>query len=263
MRSMAKKHTPLVAANWKMHPKSVGAAKKLFLEIRNGVKKEKRPVHVMVAPPTPFLSDLQRLSPSGSIALGAQSVFHEAQGAYTGEVSVPMLKSVGATQVIVGHSERRALGDTDTEIAQDLVAALKQNMTAILCIGEQKRDSHGHHFNIVEEQLRSAVAHIPKTKVKQMVVAYEPIWAIGTGQNATGEDIEEMRLFIQKLLSDTFGRKAADAVRVLYGGSVNKKNAADILEKTSVNGFLVGGASLRAAEFVEIVKITAEHHAKA
>jgi len=253
------KRRPIVVGNWKMNPKTIGLAKKLFLEIRNGLGRYKQQIGVVVAPPFPFISEMERLSPSKRIELAAQDIFYETHGAFTGEVSLPMLKSVGVSYAIIGHSERRALGETNEEIGRDVGAALRSSVTAIVCIGEKKRDSHGSHFNVVEEQCTAALASVPKTKAKSLIIAYEPVWAIGTGDTATAEDIEEMRLFIQKLIADRFGRKVADTIHILYGGSVNKKNAGDILEKTGVDGFLVGGASLRGKEFVEIIKITGEH----
>lgn len=256
---MKQKRKPLVAGNWKMNPQSIGAAKKLFLEVRKGIGAYKQKIDVVVAPPFPFLSELERLSPSRRIALAAQDVFYEPHGAYTGEVSLPMLKSVGVTYAVIGHSERRALGESEEDIAKDVEATVKNNVTPILCIGEKKRDSHGNYFNVVEKQFHSALARVAKTKASRLVIAYEPVWAIGTGDTATSDDIEEMRLFIQKLLADHFDRKTAGSVRILYGGSVTKKNAADILEGSGVDGFLVGGASLRGAEFTEIIKITAAH----
>lgn len=255
---MTKAPAPVVIGNWKMNPATLSAAKKIFLEVRSGVKKYKEAVAVAVTPPFPYLSELSRLAPSKRILLGAQDFHAAAAGAYTGEVSLPMLKSIGVSLVLVGHSERRELGDSSTKIAQNVEAAIKAGMTTVLCVGEKARNAHGEHFTVVETQLTEALRTIPKTKLKQLLVAYEPVWAIGTGKHATGDDIEEMRLFIQKVLSDMFGRTAATSIRILYGGSVDKKNAAEILNTSNITGFLVGGASLRASEFVDIIKITKE-----
>lgn len=258
---MRKKHTPLVAGNWKMNPKTVGEAKKIFLAIRDGIKKQKHQLDIVIAPPFPYLSELERLSPSKRIELAAQDIFYESQGAFTGEVSLPMLKSVGVTYAIIGHSERRAMGESNDEIAKDIAAAVKYGVTPIICVGEKKRDSSGNYFTTVENQLNSALSNIPKNKMSKVLIAYEPIWAIGTGNHATGEDIEEMRLFIQKVLTDLCGRTTAGKIRILYGGSVKKVNAEEILMMSNVDGFLIGGASLRPKEFIEIVKITASHAA--
>lgn len=251
----------LVVGNWKMNPTTLGLAKKLFLDIRKRIKHHPKHTDVVIAPPFPFISEMERLSPSKRIELGAQDAFFENAGAHTGEVSVPMLKSVGCSYVIIGHSEMRAKGETDHEIFQDVKAVIKNGLTAIVCIGEDDRDAHGNYFSVVEAQLRSAIRDVPRTKLGQLVIAYEPVWAIGSGKTATPEDVEEMKLFIQKILTDNYNRSVVQKVRVLYGGSVKKKNTLELLERGAVDGFLIGGASLRGAEFSEIIKIT-ETHAK-
>jgi len=245
----------LVVGNWKLNPATVGGAKKLFIEIRSKLGRKKLQTQVVVAPPFPFLSELQRLSPSGRIMLAAQDVFFENTGAHTGEVSLPMLKSVGVTSVIVGHSERRAAGESDVEIYKDLQTIFKSGVTAIVCVGETVRDPQAHYYSVVEAQLRSALRGVVKSKLGQLVIAYEPVWAIGTGAHATPADVQEMKLFIQKVMTDVLGRSAAAKVRVLYGGSVNQKNAAELLAVSAVDGFLVGGASLKADEFGAIINV--------
>lgn len=249
----------VVIGNWKMNPTSVGAAKKLLIDVRKSVGKLKNDVVVAVMPPQPYIGELARLLPGGRILLGAQDYFHEERGAYTGEVSLPMLKSLGVSLVLVGHSERRARGEREEDIAANVRVSTSRNMITVLCVGEHKRDSHGSHFTVVESQLKTALAGVVKTKLKYLMIAYEPVWAIGTGNNATGEDIEEMRLFITKVLTDLYGRVPASAVRILYGGSVNEKNAAGILAASAVDGFLIGGASLKVKSFSEVVKQTARH----
>ncbi|MFT7506996.1 MAG: triosephosphate isomerase [Acidimicrobiales bacterium] len=256
-----KVHTPLIIGNWKMNPATLGNARKLFLDTRKAIGRKKLVSLVAVAPPFPFLSEMERLSPSQRIGLSAQDVFFESIGAHTGEVSLPMLKSVGVTSVIIGHSERRAAGETDEEIYKDVQAVFKSGITAIVCVGEKARDEHGNYFGIVEAQMRSALRDVPKTKLAQLVIAYEPVWAIGTGNHATPEDVHEMKLFIQKIIADQFGRKAIKKVRVLYGGSVKSKNAQELFEVGQVDGFLIGGASLKPKEFAEIIHI-AETYAK-
>lgn len=256
---MKRKHVPIVVGNWKMNPSTVSSAKELFLGIRKGLGRNRHKVETIIAPPFPFISEMERLSPSKRIGLAAQDVFFEPSGAFTGEVSISMLKSVGVSHIIIGHSERRKLGETDKEIYADTLATIKSGMTAIVCVGEKKRDSNGDYFNVVEKQIHSAIKDVPKSKIKHLIVAYEPIWAIGTGKTATPDDILEMKLFIQKVLADNLGRKAIGSIDILYGGSVNKKNAEEILKISDVSGFLVGGASLRAAEFVEIIKIASAY----
>ncbi len=256
-----KRHTPLIVGNWKMNPPTLGKAKKLFLKIQKALGRKKLRTYVSVAPPFTFISEMERLSPSQRIGLSAQDVFFENEGAHTGETSLPMLKSVGVSCIIIGHSERRAAGDTDEEICRDIQSVFKSTLTAIVCVGEKIRDKQGDYFNVVEAQLRSAIRVVPKAKLAQLVIAYEPVWAIGTGNHATAEDVYEMKLFITKVLTDHFGRKLVKKIRILYGGSVNAKNAQELLETGQADGFLVGGASLKASEFVAIITI-AEIYAK-
>lgn len=256
-----KAHTPLVIGNWKMNPATIGKARKLFLDIKKELGRKVKTTVVVVAPPFPFLSEMERLSPSARIALAGQDVFFESTGAYTGEVSLPMIKSVGATAVIVGHSERRARGETDEDIYKDIKSIVAAQVTAVVCVGEKVRDQQGNYYTVVENQLRSALKAVPKTKLKQLVIAYEPIWAIGTGTVATAEDVQEMKLFIQKVIAAHFGRPAIAKVRIIYGGSVKKENADELLRVGQIDGFLVGGASLKPKEFIAIVN-TAEHYAK-
>ncbi len=249
-----KRHAPLVVANWKMNPETVGQAKALFLEIRKHVSRKMLKTYVAVGAPAPYLSELSRLSPSQRVKLVAQDIYHEKAGAFTGEVSVSMLKSVGVEGVIIGHSERRRLGDTDTDVGRNIDAALAGKLTAIVCVGENERDTQGHYFTVVETQLTAALKNVTKNQIKSLVIAYEPVWAIGTGNTATPEDVHEMRLFIVKVLSDRFGRKPAESIRIIYGGSVNEKNTDALMAVGAVDGFLVGGASLKPAEFVAIIK---------
>jgi len=253
---MSKKQTPLVIANWKMNPRSVAGAKALFYDIQKAIARV-RGVDIGITPPAVYLSDLKRLVKGKRIRLGAQDVFFGSTGAHTGELSVPMLRSVGASYVITGHSERRARGESDEEVYKDTRAVLKGGMVAVVCLGEKKRDTHGHYFGTVECQLRAALHSVQKNKLGNVVIVYEPVWAISTsakGHVATPHDAHEMKLFIQKTLSDMFGRAALSKVRILYGGSVTAKNAEGMLRAGAVDGFLVGGASLRANEFAKIVK---------
>lgn len=249
---------PLVVANWKMNPVSLKDAKALFVAIRTSAKKV-TDVEVVVAPPYPFVSELAKLSPSGSLGVGAQDVFYEEKGAFTGEVSPLMLATTGVTYVIIGHSERRALGETNEMIHKKVLAALKAKLNPILCVGEATRDQNGHFYDHIATQLRVALGAVPATRLKHITVAYEPIWAIGTGKNATASDVEEMQLFIRKILTELFGRAGAQKVRILYGGSVKADNAATLFTAGSVDGFLVGGASLKPQEFKTIIASTITH----
>lgn len=252
---------PLVIGNWKLNPASLSDAKALFLDIRKGLRRAQQKTEVLIAPPFPYLSELQRLSPSGRIGLAAQDVHPAATGAFTGEVSLPMLKSVGVSGVIIGHSERRAAGETDEMVAEKTQAVLKGQSLAIVCVGETKRDSQGHYFNVVESQLKALFSLVTPNQLSRLVIAYEPIWAIGTGNTATAEDAHEMKMFIQKIVADRFNRQAIKKIRILYGGSVKKDNAEELLAGSQVDGFLVGGASLKAKEFISIIA-SAETYAK-
>lgn len=252
---MQTQKVPLVVGNWKMNPATLGQAQKLFLDIRKGLGRRRMTVEIVIAPPFPFISEMERLSPSQRILLASQDAFFETSGSYTGEVSVSMLKSVGVKYIIVGHSERRARGETDEEIYRDVQMSLKTNTSVIICVGEKHRDSHGNYFSVVEAQLRAALRDVKITQLKNVVIAYEPVWAIGTGKSATPEDAQEMKLFIQKIMTDRFNRKAAKTLRIIYGGSVNKSNADDLLRLGDVDGFLIGGASLKATDFVNITNV--------
>ncbi len=247
-------HKPLVIGNWKLNPGTSAEAKALFVAVRKKLKKD-LPVTVVVAPPFPFIADLTRLSPSGRLLVGAQDVFYEDAGAFTGEVGAGMLASLGTTYVIIGHSERRALGETDEQVNKKVQAVLRRKLTPVVCVGERVRDGSGSHFGVVEAQVRALAEGMTVRALAQVVIAYEPIWAIGTGTNATVEDVEEMHLFIRTLLTKLYDRAVGKRVVILYGGSVKPDNAA-VLTGAGMNGFLVGGASLKADDFIKIVMAT-------
>lgn len=251
---------PLIIGNWKMNPATVSQAGRVARGVAEALKGLTGEATVVVAPPTAFLTEVAE-SGAGRFLLGAQSVSPEEGGAYTGGTSVSMLRSLRVSHVIVGHSELRAKGLTDTEIARILEATVKGKLVGVLCVGECERDAQGQYFGIIENQLTSALAHIAQQDQSRVVIAYEPIWAIGTGVNATAGDIHEMQLFIQKVVADLWDRETATRVPILYGGSVSGDNAAELLKEGGVRGFLVGGASLRPREFSTIVK-HAEHYAR-
>ncbi len=245
---------PLIVGNWKMNPQSVTMASRLATDIKKGLARL-RGAEVVIAPPFVYLDAVRRVHDGGkSFTVGAQNVHEENAGPHTGGISISMIKSFEVSHVIVGHSERRARGEKNTDINKKIHAVIKAGMTAIVCVGEGSRDPEGHYLGFIETQVREACAGIPKSKLTHLVIAYEPLWAIGTGKNATPENVHEVKLFIQKLLTDMYGRTAGTQVRVLYGGSVNQKNALELLEEGQVDGFLVGGSSLSASEFVGIVK---------
>jgi triosephosphate isomerase len=245
----------LVVANWKMNPDTLSKAVRLFAEVKKQAARRAR-VETVIAPPFPYIASLAGKAGT-AVALGAQDVFWEREGTYTGEVSVPMLASVGASHVIIGHSERRLRGETDEQIARKVAAAVKEKLTVVLCVGESDRDATGGYLSVVEEQLRAACASVPKASLKHLAIAYEPVWAIssgdGKGKTATPGDVQEMTIFIRKVLTSIYDRPSADRVRVLYGGSVNEDNAAELMDEGMADGFLVGGASLKPLAFASIL----------
>ena len=251
---MKKGIPPLVIGNWKMNPQSESIALKLSKELKSRLAKNCG-VEVVVAPPYVYLDTVSRIrNGSNLFMMGAQNAHHEKLGAHTGEVSLPMLGGYGVTHVILGHSERRAEGETDEMINQKLLAVIKAGMTGVVCVGELKRDHSGHYLSHIEAQVRKALAKVPKSKLGHVVIAYEPIWAIGTGTPATTGDVHEMKLFIERIISDLHGRNLAQKVRIIYGGSVTGKNAPELYAEGMVDGFLVGGASLHADDFIQIIK---------
>ena len=250
------KHThALVVANWKLNPTTVAEAKALYSEVRRKLKSE-IDTKVVIAPPFLYIPELSKTLKSEGVKLGAQDIFYEEIGPFTGEISPSQLADFGVSYVIVGHSERRALGETDEQINRKIQAVIKRRLTPIVCIGEKARDEQGGFFNHMEAQIKSLAAGLLAKDLVKIVIAYEPIWAIGTGKTATVEDVKEMQLFIVSTLAKLYDRKTAEKVTILYGGSVKASISKDIYEQGGMQGFLVGGASLNAEEFVNIVKTT-------
>lgn len=253
MKNMNKKK--LVVGNWKLGPITLVDAKKTFENIKKeaaGIKK----TEVVLCPPYIFISELAKIAGS-RCKIGAQNAFWEAEGAFTGEVSPEQLAKFKISHVILGHSERRAMGETDDLVSKKVAAVLRVGMVAILCVGEKERDGEGKYLNFLEQQLRASLAGIPKRSLENIVIAYEPIWAIGA--KATGAiapaDLEEMIIFIRKILSHIYDQEAVRAVPILYGGSVNERNCGDFLQQRGVSGLLVGRASLQSEKFIKIIKI--------
>lgn len=249
---------PLVVGNWKMNPQSKASAVALSKQLKVGLAKMSK-VEVVIAPPMLYLEGVSKVrNGSRSFALAVQNVYQEKTGPHTGEVSIPMVRDFGVEYVILGHSERRAEGETDEQVHAKLSAVLKAGLVAIVCVGERTRDESAHYLSFVEAQIRSALAGVQKAKLGNVVIAYEPIWAIssgdGHGRTMSANDVHEMSLFIEKVLSDIYGRNSAQKVRLIYGGSVNEKNAQELFSKGLMKGFLVGGASLKAESFIRIVK---------
>ncbi len=246
----------LIVANWKMNPQSLAEAKRIFEDVKKSLKPEaSKKAEVVICPPSLYISNLK--SQISNLKLGAQDCFWEEKGAFTGEISPLMLKNLGVKYVILGHSERREnLGETNEVVNLKVGAALKKNLKVILCVGEKTRNDDDF-FNIIKEELLEGLKNIPKTSAKNIIVAYEPIWAIsaGGGKADKPEDIFEMAIYIRKILFDIFGKDAAYSIPVLYGGSVNGKNAKRFLEIEGIAGFLVGQASLDPGDFLKIANL--------
>lgn len=248
----------IVAGNWKMNLDH-SAGLQLFAEIINLIKSDmKGSQEVIVCPPFVHISSLaQLLKADSSISIGAQNCHQADSGAYTGEISASMLKSSGANYVIIGHSERRAFfAEDDLVLAKKLDVTLKNELTPIFCIGETlEQRNAGTHFDVIESQLKEASFHLSDDQFKKLVLAYEPVWAIGTGLTATPEQAQEVHAFIRMKVTEQYNPQLANELTILYGGSCNPKNAAELFGQKDIDGGLIGGASLKAADFIEIIKV--------
>ncbi len=246
----------LIAGNWKMN-KTVPEALKLVRELKELVS-DVEDRDVLVCPPFTALYPVGKELEGSNIALGGQNMFYEESGAFTGEISPVMLKDVGCAYVILGHSERRHIfGETDELINRKVLSAASHGLIPILCVGEtlEEREA-GRTEEVIEKQVVEGLKSFDSRK--DLVVAYEPVWAIGTGKTATPELAQTVHSFIRQLLSQLFGEEKAENVRILYGGSVKPENARGLLEMSDIDGALVGGASLKAESFAKIVKFDRE-----
>jgi triosephosphate isomerase len=245
---------PLIAGNWKMYKTGPEAA-----EVASRLKSlvgDIMDVEVMIAPPFTALEAVTGILKGSVIRIGGQNLFWEAEGAYTGEISASMLKAAGCTHVIIGHSERRQyFGETNATVNRKIRAALLGGLIPVLCIGESEaeRDS-GQTFSVVQKQLEEALEGFSLDDVQKMTVAYEPVWAIGTGKTATTDQAQEVHEFIRGRMETAYGNSVAMAVRILYGGSVKPENIGDLMAMADIDGALVGGASLDADSFAGIVR---------
>jgi triosephosphate isomerase len=248
---------PVIAGNWKMHLTRAQAVT-LVKELRSG--NLPAGVEVIVCPPFTALDAVAAAVGGSAVALGAQNMHDQSHGAFTGEVSAQMLTDLGCRYVILGHSERRTLfGETDAGVKRKVEAALAAGLAPIVCIGEtlEQRDA-GQTFAILERQLAGSLQSLPAAQWSRVMLAYEPVWAIGTGQNATPEQAQEAHAWIRKWIMQAHGPDAADTVRVQYGGSVNAGNAAGLLQQPDIDGALVGGASLKSDAFLAIIRSAAD-----
>lgn len=242
----------IVAGNWKMNNNQFQTQ-----ELLNSIKSFEIPndVRVMVAPAFTQLSQSKEILSNTSITVVAQNINAAVSGAYTGEISADMLKGVEVTTTLIGHSERRAIfRETDSIIKEKVKAALDADMEVIFCFGEQLADrKSNNHFKVVARQLETALFDLPETQWKRIILAYEPVWAIGTGETASPKQAQEMHKYIRNLIIENYNQKIAEDVAILYGGSVKPNNAREIFSGKDVDGGLIGGASLKAADFIEIV----------
>ena len=244
----------IVAGNWKMN-KSLAEGIQLAQEVNAAVEAvSELKCDVVVAPPFLHLTEISKVVGS-KVSVSAQNCAAEASGAYTGEVAAAMLKSAGIPCVIIGHSERRTYyGETDATLAKKADQALANALKPIFCIGEElsQRDE-GIHFKVVGSQLEQGLFHLSAEEFGKVVIAYEPVWAIGTGRTATAEQAQEVHAFIRKTIADKYGAQVADSTTILYGGSCNENNAKELFSCPDIDGGLIGGASLVAEKFVKIV----------
>ncbi|HVV55596.1 MAG TPA: triose-phosphate isomerase [Mucilaginibacter sp.] len=248
----------IVAGNWKMNM-DYEAGLSLFSEVINMVNDEVTgKQHVVVCSPFIHLHSLVQMSKgNGKVSIGAQNAHQAESGAYTGEISAKMIASTGAEYVILGHSERRQyFGETNELLAKKVDTVLKNSLKPIFCIGEtlQEREAN-QHFDVIRTQLQDGIFHLDAEQFSHVVIAYEPVWAIGTGVTATSEQAQEIHVFIRKEIAAKYGRELADATTILYGGSCNPKNAGDLFAQADIDGGLIGGASLKSRDFVDIIKV--------
>lgn len=244
--------TPIIAGNWKMN-NTIAEAVQLVEKIKKSPLKED--VEVVVAVPFTSLVDVKKAIEGSRIKLAAQNMHWEDKGAYTGEISPLMLKEIGIDYCIIGHSERRQyFNETDETVNKKVKVALKYNIKPIICVGETLEQRENNEAEqIVEKQLLKALEGVEIGKIKDIVIAYEPIWAIGTGKTASSDDADKMCAFIRRIIGNKYGEQASKAIRIQYGGSVKPNNIKELMDRENIDGALVGGASLVAEDFVKIV----------
>lgn len=249
----------MIVGNWKMNPLISKEAEKLFSDVAKGVSRIKK-TEVVVCAPFIYLERLKKIKTS-KVKLGAQNAFFGDVGAFTGEISSFMLSNIGVKYVILGHSERRnppaGGGETNEVINKKIKASLSAGLVPIVCVGESVRDENHNYYNLVKTQIEECLAGVSKSSISKIIIAYEPVWALSSTVNrkdAIPDDSKEMAIFIRKILADKFGTEVS-GTRIIYGGSVNEKDAENFLKNGGVDGLLPGRASLNAKKFIEIVKI--------
>ena len=239
-----------------MNPVSEKEAEWILSGVKKTVAKLKK-TQVVVCPPFIYFNNLQKIiGKSANLSLGAQNSFWEIEGAFTGEVSPEMIKNYGGSYVILGHSERRALGETDEMVSKKTLVCLKTGLKTVVCVGEKVRDEQGDYLVFLKDEIRNSLNKIQKRFLRNLIIAYEPIWAIGKKDTEamSPADIHEMAIYIKKILSEIYGQESALAVSILYGGSVGRGNTGEIIKNGGVDGLLVGHQSLKSESFNEILK---------
>jgi triosephosphate isomerase len=246
----------IIVANWKMNPETLEKAKYIFGAAKR-MMRDMEHTNVIVCPPNLYVLPLAGKNPE-NFSVGVQNIFYELKEThFTGEVSARMAREAGAEYAIIGHSERRAFGETDEIVNKKVVAALKNKLSVILCVGERERDANGQFLPFIQSELQGALKDLPVQALKKIMIAYEPVWAIGKSEEEamSPEDFHQMSIFIRKVLSDMFGQREAASVPILYGGSVGPHNAADFITKGMAQGLLVGHESLYPEDFQQVVEI--------
>jgi triosephosphate isomerase (TIM) len=243
----------IVAGNWKMN-NALAETKKLLSELSQLGADIKTDTLIIIAPSFPFLHLAKEMMPK-NVLIAAQDVSSQESGAYTGEVSSEMLYSIGIDSVIIGHSERRQYhNEKEAELEKKIKTVLNKGLLPIYCVGETlEQRNAGNHFSVVEQQIKDALFNFSSTEIKNIIIAYEPVWAIGTGETASAEQAQEIHKFIRKILADNYGIEWANTISILYGGSVKPSNAKEIFSQPDVDGGLIGGACLVAEDFFTII----------
>jgi len=247
---------PFVAGNWKMNTNSQTSVELVECIASESVDAVSQNVTVAVCPPFVYLQSVAKALSSSNIAVGSQDMYFEPDGAFTGEISASMLKDVGCTYCLCGHSERRhVIGESDELINKKVAAAINGGLLPILCVGELLEERKASKTNdVVTRHVKEGLAGLNAEKLEAVTIAYEPVWAIGTGLTATPDQAQEVHDFIRKLLGQMYDEKTAEGIRILYGGSVKPSNAAELMGQKDIDGVLVGGASLKADDFLAIIQ---------
>lgn len=246
----------LIVANWKMNPTSVEKAREIISEINSKARAFKN-IKLVVCPPFIFLNEVAEIiASSKKISLGAQDVFIGQGVSHTGEVGVELLKKAAVKYILVGHSERRKALDNNEIVKEKMLGALEEGFKVILCVGEKQRNEHGDHYHEVRKEIEDAITKLPRKFIKNLIIAYEPVWAIGKSENEAikPDQLHEITIYIKRLISDILGPKEVEKVKILYGGSVTKNNSKAIVEQGNIDGLLIGRESLKAENLIDLIK---------